>query len=289
MHSHDFGVNIKWIILHVGFLLTFYLECRVKIWHNPNYYLWEGFIIKRVVIKLSGEAIGDSQAASGYNDLTIDSIVGQIAGVVKAGVQVSLVVGGGNLWRGHQARPDMDRVKADSMGMLATVMNAVYLAEAFKRQGAKAMVLTPMPFANITRVYEKDMAMELMAGQAILINAAGTGHPYFSTDTITALRAAELEADCVLYAKNVDGVYDSDPRKNPEARKYRHLSYRTAIQNGLNAADIAAMHISNEAGIPSYIFGLNAPDSISLACAYPHTGQLNGTYMNVDIKEDYYV
>ena len=246
-------------------------------------------MIKRTVIKLSGEAIGDSQAKSGYNDVVIDSIVGQIISVVDAGTQVSLVVGGGNLWRGHQARPDMDRVKADSMGMLATVMNAIYLAEAFKRQGAKAMVLTPMPIANMTWVYEKDMALELLANKTILINAAGTGHPYFSTDTITALRAAELEADCILYAKNIDGVYDSDPKKNPAARKYKSLSYRTAIKAGLNAADIAAMHLSNEAGIPSYVFGLNAPGSISLACAYPMTAQLNGTYMNVDIKEDYYV
>ncbi|MCL2378178.1 MAG: UMP kinase [Defluviitaleaceae bacterium] len=246
-------------------------------------------MIKRTVIKLSGEAIGDSQATSGYNDLVIDSIVGQIIQVLNAGTQVSLVVGGGNLWRGHQARPDMDRVKADSMGMLATVMNAIYLAEAFKRQGAKAVVLTPMPIANMTRVYEKDMALELMANKTILINAAGTGHPYFSTDTITALRAAELEADCVLYAKNIDGVYDCDPRKNPSARKFKTLSYRRAISAGLNAADIAAMHLSNEAGIPSYIFGLNAPKSISLACAYPSTGLLNGTFMNVDIKEDYYV
>ena len=245
-------------------------------------------MIKRTVIKLSGEAIGDSQACHGYNDRVIDSIVGQIIMAVNAGVQVSLVVGGGNLWRGHQARPDMNRVKADSMGMLATVMNAIYLAEAFKRQGAAATVLTPMPIANMTQVYEKDMALELLASRTIPIHAAGTGHPYFSTDTITALRAAELGADCILYAKNIDGVYESDPRKTPTARKYKSLSYRTAIRAGLNAADIAAMHISNEAGIPSYIFGLNAPDSISQACAYPMTGSLNGTYMNVDIKEDYY-
>jgi len=246
-------------------------------------------MIKRTIIKLSGEAIGDSQAVSGYNDSVIDSIAGQIIQVVEAGIQVSLVVGGGNIWRGHQARPDMDRVKADSMGMLATIMNAIYLAEAFKRQGAKALVLTPMPIANMTRVYEKDMALELMADKTILINAAGIGHPYFSTDTITALRAAELEADCILYAKNIDGVYDSDPRTNLDARKFKNLSYRTAIRSGLNAADIAAMHLSNEAGIPSYVFGLNEPKSITMACAYPNTGQLNGTYMNVDIKEDYYV
>ena len=246
-------------------------------------------MLKRIVIKLSGEAIGDTGAASGYNDTVIDSIVNQIIQVVHDGTQAALVVGGGNLWRGHQARPDMDRVKADSIGMLATVMNAIYLAEAFKRQGAKAQVITPMPIANMTRVYDKDMALELMANQTIIINAAGTGHPYFSTDTITALRAAELEADCVLYAKNIDGIYDSDPRKNPNARKYKTLSYSTAIKNGLNAADIAAMNISQEARVPSYVFGLSAPQSIALACAYPNTAQLNGTYMHVDIKEDYYV
>jgi len=245
-------------------------------------------MFKRTVIKLSGEAIGDARAANGYDDAVIDSIVSQVNAAVDAGTQVSLVVGGGNLWRGHQARPDMDRVKADSMGMLATVMNAVYLAEAFKRQGAKAQVMTPMPYANITRVYDKDTAMELLESKTVIINAAGTGHPYFSTDTITSLRAAELEASCILYAKNVDGVYDSDPRNNPQARKYKTLSYSTAIKAGLNAADIAAMHIANEAGIPSYIFALNAPGSITLACAYPALGQLNGTYMNVDIKEDYY-
>jgi len=246
-------------------------------------------MIKRTVIKLSGEAIGDPQAVSGYNDFVIDSIVSQIITAMRLGTEVSLVIGGGNLWRGQQARPDMCRVKADSMGMLATVINAIYLAEAFKRQGAKALVMTPVPFANMTRVYEKDMALELMANQTVLINAAGLAHPYFSTDTVTALRGAELEADIVLYAKNIDGVYDSDPNKNPTARKYKNLSYTTAIQKGLNAADIAAMHISKEAGIPSYVFSLNAPDSIALACAHPNTEHLNGTYIHENVKEDYYV
>ena len=245
-------------------------------------------MIKRTVIKLSGEAIGDSGTASGYNDPMIDSIVRQVIKAMHSGTQVALVIGGGNLWRGHQARPDMNRVKADYMGMLATVMNAIYLAEAFKRQSAKALVVTPVPISNMTRLYEKEMALELMANRTIIINAAGLGHPYFSTDTVTALRAAELEADCVLYAKNVDGVYDSDPRNNPNARKYKNLNYRTAIQAGLNAADIAAMHISKEARIPSYIFGLSASESISLACAYPNTNQLNGTYIHVDAKPSYY-
>ena len=245
--------------------------------------------IKRAVIKLSGEAIGDSQSATGYNDTVIDSIVKQIINAMHSGTQVSLVIGGGNLWRGNQAPKKMDRVKADYIGMLATVMNAIYLAEAFNRQGAKALVMTPMPIANMTKVFEKDLALDLMADKTVIINAAGTGHPYFSTDTITALRAAELKADIVLYAKNIDGVYDSDPNKNTSARKYKFLSYGTAIRNGLNAADIAAMHISMEAETPSYVFGLSKADSITQACAYPDTGNLNGTYINVDIKEDYYV
>jgi len=246
-------------------------------------------MIKRTVIKLSGEAIGDSGTASGYNDAVIDSIVSQVIKVMDSGIQVSLVIGGGNLWRGQQARPDMDRVKADSMGMLATVINAIYLADAFRRQKAKALVMTPVPIANMTQMYEKDKALELMAEKHVIINAAGLGHPYFSTDTVTALRAAELGADIVLYAKNIDGVYDSDPRKNAAARKFKTLSYSTALKNGLSVADISAMHISKEAQIPTYIFGLNLPDSIALACGYPHTAHLNGTYVNVNIKEDYYV
>jgi len=246
-------------------------------------------MIKRTIIKLSGEAIGDSAAASGYNDPVIDSIVSHVKKAMESGTQVSLVIGGGNIWRGLQARPDMCRVKADSMGMLATVINAIYLAEAFKRQEVKALVMTPVPFANMTRIYEKDLALELMAAKTVIINAAGLGHPYFSTDTITALRAAELDADIALYAKNIDGVYDSDPHKNSAARKFKALTYTTAIQNGLNVADIAAMHISKDAGIPSYVFDLSAPGSITLACAHPHTENLNGTYINEDIKEDYYV
>ena len=243
---------------------------------------------KRTVIKLSGEAIGDSKSASGYNDQVIDSIVGQITKAMQAGTDAALVIGGGNLWRGLHARPDMCRVQADYMGMLATVMNALYLAEAFRRQGAKAEVVTPVPFGNMTRVYDVGQALVLMADKTVLINAAGLGHPYFSTDTVTALRAAELGADIILYAKNIDGVYDSDPRKNPEARKFKTLSYRTAIQKGLKVADLAAMHLANDACIPSYVFGLNTPDSIIDACAYPNTNLLNGTYIDVDADSSYY-
>ena len=245
-------------------------------------------MLKRAVVKLSGEAIGATDSEYGYNDVVVDSIVKQITSVVQAGTQVALVIGGGNLWRGLQARPDMDRVKADQIGMLATVMNAIYLEDAFKRHGQKARVVTPMVFGNITTLYDKDHALDYMENGIVLINAAGLGHPMFSTDTITALRAAELEVDAVLYAKNVDGVYDSDPRKNPNARKYKTLNYNTAIKNDLNAADLTAMIMAKEAGISSYVFGLDTPGSIVDACAYPDTKNIHGTYMSLDVEDEFY-
>lgn len=245
-------------------------------------------MLKRAVVKLSGEAIGATDSEYGYNDLVVDSIVKQITSVVQAGTQVALVIGGGNLWRGLQARPDMDRVKADQIGMLATVMNAIYLEDAFKRHGQKARVVTPMVFGNITTLYDKDHALDYMARGIVLINAAGLGHPMFSTDTITALRAAELEVDAVLYAKNIDGVYDSDPKKNPQARKYKTLNYQTAIKNDLKAADLTAMLLANDAGISSYVFGLDKPNSIVDACAYPETKNIHGTYLSAKVEDEFY-
>jgi uridylate kinase len=242
-------------------------------------------MLKRTVIKLSGEAIGCER---GYDVAVIDSIVKQIMRVVQAGTQVALVIGGGNYWRGRQACAVMDRVKADQMGMLATVMNALYLEDAFRRAGQKAKIATPIVIGNITSLYERDTALEWLEAGTVLINAAGLGHPLFSTDTITALRAAELEADCILYAKNVDGVYDSDPCVDANAKKFRTLSYHTAISQNLNVADMTALQIAEDANIPSYVFELNAPESIINACFYPETKNLNGTYINVSAKEDFY-
>jgi uridylate kinase len=242
-------------------------------------------MLKRTVIKLSGEAISNE---NGYDNAVIDSIVKQIIQVIQTGTQVALVIGGGNYWRGRQAFPEMDRVKADQMGMLATVMNALYLSDCFRRHGQQSRVVTPITIGNITALYEKDTALEWLEKGRVLINAAGLGHPMFSTDTITALRAAELEADCVLYAKNTDGVYTDDPRENKKARKFRTLSYRTAIYQNLNVADMTALQLAQEASIPSYIFELNAENSIIKACSYPDTGNLNGTYINVNAEENFY-
>jgi uridylate kinase len=245
-------------------------------------------MLRRTVIKLSGEALA-GKSADYYDDTVIDALVSQIKQVVQKGTEVALVVGGGNIWRGRSARTDMDQVKADNMGMLATVMNAIYLTEAFRRQRVEAKVVTPIPIGSMTMVYDKDTALDLMGKGTVLINAAGLGHPYFSTDTIAALRAAELNANCILFAKKVDGVYELDPRLHPGAKKYRKLSYATAISNSLNAADIAALHLAKQASIPSFMFELDRPDSILLACDFPDTGSLEGTYINVDTKEDFYV
>ena len=248
-------------------------------------------MFKRVVIKLSGEALaGDKtgNCAGAYDDACIGIIATQIKKLVASGVQAALVVGGGNLWRGRQAPFGADRVTADQIGMLATVMNALYLRDTFSRMGVKSKVAAPIPIGNITEIYERDAAVCYMENKTVLINAAGLGHPLFSTDTVTALRAAELSANCVLYAKSIDGVYDMDPNKNPGARKYKRLSYKTAIAKGLEAADISALNLSNETGVPSFMFKLNEPDSLIKACSFPDTGSLRGTYIDIDIKEEFY-
>ena len=245
-------------------------------------------MINRAVIKLSGEQLGLGAEGFFYNDDVIDSIVFQIKQAVESGTQMSIVVGGGNLWRGRAANSGMNRVKADQIGMLATVMNAIYLEEAFRKQQMEAKVMTPIPIGNFTTSYVKDKALNFMKNGTVIINAAGLGHPLFSTDTVTALRAAELEADIVLFAKAVDGVYTADPHKDKDAKKYRTLSYGHGIKNGLGIADMAALHMLNDAGIPSYVFKLDVPKSITLACKYPHTKNLEGTYLCVAGQEEFY-
>ena len=245
-------------------------------------------MINRAVIKLSGEQLGHGADGSFYNDAVIDGIVSQIKKAVELGTQMSLVVGGGNLWRGRAANSCMNRVKADQIGMLATVMNAIYLEEAFRKQEVPAKVMTPIPIGNFTTIYEKNKALNLMSAKTVVISAAGLGHPLFSTDTVTALRAAELEADIVLFAKAVDGVYTADPRKDFDAKKYKSLSYSHGIKNGLGIADMAALHMLSDAGIPSYVFKLDVPESITLACKYPATKNLEGTYLSVAGQEEFY-
>jgi uridylate kinase len=161
----------------------------------------------------------------------------------------------------------MDRVKADQIGMMATVMNAIYLTEAFREKGVEAVIMTPVIIGVVTEQFSKRRALDYMKQGVVVIFAGGTGHPFFSTDTITAIRGAELEADAILFAKNVDGVYDSDPRDNSKARKLREITYKDIIVNGLKVIDLAACSIGDEQGLLSIIFGLDEPDGIELAAS----------------------
>ena len=178
---------------------------------------------KRIILKLSGEALAGDKAGVMYDDDTIFSVVEQIKEILDMGTQVALVIGGGNIWRGRSSNENMDRTKADQIGMLATVMNAVYVADAFRQKGVKAFVQTPIIIGTVTEQFSKETAEKHLENGEVVIFAAGIGHPFFSTDTVTALRGAELKADILLFAKNVDGVYDSDPKANPGAKKIEEI------------------------------------------------------------------
>lgn len=217
---------------------------------------------KRIVLKLSGEAIGKTGKSVEFRDDVIGEIITQVKTLLSGGTQVCLVIGGGNIWRGRSADSDMDRVKADQIGMLATVINAVYVSDMFRQAGVDALVQTPYPIGNITEGFSKEKALRHLEGGKILIFACGLGHPYFSTDTITALRAAELECDCVLYAKNVDGVYDDDPKENPNAKKIEEIKCIDIVKKNLGVIDIAAASLCASEKIPLVIFGLDEKNGI---------------------------
>ena len=242
-------------------------------------------MIKRTIIKLSGEAIAGGKG-QGFCDETINGLIAQVKKVLDLGIEVGLIVGGGNYWRGRSST-DMDRVRSDQIGMLATVMNAIYLSESLRNLGIPSEVMTPMPFANMTRVYDKHSALKLMSKGVVTFHAAGLCHPYFSTDSVTALRAAELEVDRVLFTKNgVGGVYDKAPGEGVDAKMYKSLTYATAIEKRLQFVDAAALNILVEAKIPSFVFGLDEPDGISRACAKSIEF---GTMLNTTIEEEFYV
>ncbi len=222
-------------------------------------------MFKRVMIKLSGEALA-GEKSTGIEEKTVSRIVDDIVTAINNGTEVTLVVGGGNFWRGRSADSNMDRTKADQIGMLATTMNAIHLADMFRQKGVEAKVMTPFPLANITTYFTKEESLAIMGRGGVTINAGGLGHPYFSTDTITALRAIELECDCIMYAKSIDGVYNDDPAKNPNAVKYKELTYRQYLQDNLKCIDLDAMNICEENNMLSLVFALDAENSIVNAC-----------------------
>lgn len=215
---------------------------------------------KRVIIKLSGEALAGDKG-NGIDEGILDAVVDEIIAVTKLGVQVGIIVGGGNFWRGRQGR-EMDRSTADHMGMLATVINALAIQDALERKGAPTRVQTALTITRVAEPYILRKAMSHLNKGRVVIFACGTGNPYFTTDTAAALRAAEIDAEVLLLAKNVDGIYDSDPKLNPNAKKLKEVSYKDYIAQGLKAMDTTAITICMENKIPVLAFGLFEKDSL---------------------------
>ncbi len=229
---------------------------------------------KRIVLKISGEALAGDKEGVTFDHDVIKELVRQIKVILEKGTQVCLVIGGGNFWRGRSANSKMDRTKADQIGMLATVMNAIYVADAFVQDGIGAVVQTPFIVGTMTEQFSKEKALEYLQQGKIVIFAGGLGHPFFSTDTITALRGAELDADGLFFAKNIDGVYDSDPAVNPSAKKIDVIRSHDIVKNNLSVIDMAAANLCFQRSIPVVIFGLNEPESIIRAISGEKIGTL---------------
>jgi len=235
---------------------------------------------RRVVLKLSGEALAGQQGYGISHDMLV-SVANQVTELRDLGVQVALVVGGGNIWRGIAGSSQgMDRATADYMGMLATVMNALALQDALENCGADTRVLSAIEMRQVAEPYIRRRAIRHMEKGRIIIFAAGTGNPYFSTDTTAALRAAEIEADIILMAKRVDGVYDSDPLKNPGAQRYTRLKYLDVLSQGLGVMDSTAASLCMDNNIPIVVFDLTQTGNIRRVVM----GDTIGTYIGRDCE-----
>ena len=226
---------------------------------------------KRILLKISGEALSGS-AGHGFDSASMKSVAKQIAEVKKLGVEVGVVVGGGNIWRGRQGL-DMDRVTADQMGMLATVINALAVSEALISAGVDSAVLTSVSISGVGETFNHKTADKYLKEGKVVVFGGGTGNPFFSTDTGASLKAAEIGADALLLAKNIDGIYDSDPKLNPNAKKFDSLTYDEYVAKGLKAMDTSAVVMCKENGLKVHAFGLSDENSIVKAV----TGDKEGT------------
>ncbi len=216
--------------------------------------------MRRIILKLSGEALaGDKK--TGFDEETVKKVAVQVKELVDDGMQVGIVIGGGNFWRGRSSE-NIDRTKADQIGMLATVMNCIYVSEIFRSVGMMTNILTPFECGSFTKLFSKDRANKYFEKGMVVFFAGGTGSPYFSTDTPTILRALEVDADVVLLAKSIDGVYDSDPDKNPDAKKYDEVTIEEVISKNLQVVDMTASILARDNKMPMWIFGLNEENSI---------------------------
>lgn len=218
---------------------------------------------KRILVKLSGEALA-GEKGFGIDTEVLAKVAEQLEDVYKTGVEMGVIIGAGNFWRGRQGT-NMDRSTADHMGMLATVLNSLALQDVLERRGVPTRVQTALTITRVAEPYILRKALRHLEKKRIVIFGCGTGNPYFSTDTAAALRAAEIGADAILLAKNVDGIYDSDPKKNPDAKKFDEISYMQVIEKGLSAMDTTAITLCMENKIPIVAFGLNEKDSIMRA------------------------
>ena len=231
--------------------------------------------MRRVLLKLSGEALaGDKK--TGFDEDTVRRVALQVKQLLEDGIQIGIVTGGGNFWRGRTSEA-IDSVKADQIGMLATVMNCIYVSEIFRSEGMKTAVLTPFECGCFTKLFSKDRADKYFEKGMVVFFAGGTGHPYFSTDTGVVLRAVEVSADVILLAKSIDGVYDSDPKINPAARKYDEISIDDVIAGNLQVVDMTASILARDNKMPMWVFGLNETDSI----VNTMKGRFSGTKVTV--------
>ncbi|MBO5609785.1 MAG: UMP kinase [Eubacterium sp.] len=232
--------------------------------------------LDRILLKLSGEALA-GDAHHGFSEDEVKRVAGEVKKVFDKGIQIGIVIGGGNFWRGRSSN-DMDRVKADQIGMLATVMNCIYAADCFRREGMKCRIMTPYAIGDVSEIYVRDKAIEAMENGEIVFFAGGTGHPYFSTDMAAVLRAVETKCDAILSAKAIDGVYDSDPKLNPNAKKYDEMKMSDIVDQKLGVIDLASAVLAMENKLPMLLFGLNEENSIMKAVS----GEKIGTIVTAD-------
>ena len=235
---------------------------------------------KRILLKVSGEALA-GEAHRGLDFTVINAVCQVIRQCRDLGVQIGLVIGGGNFWRGVKDGADkMQRSHGDAMGMLATVMNSIAVADALEKHGVDARVLTAVEMNKFAEYFTRDTADRYLNEGKVVIFAAGTGNPYFSTDTGAVLRGVEIEADAVLMAKNIDAIYSADPRTNPDAVRYSHLTYDKVLADHLKATDSTAMTLAMDNDMPMVCFALNPPENILRVVR----GEAIGT--TVTVKED---
>ncbi len=230
----------------------------------------------RILLKLSGEALA-GEKKTGFDEETVRKVALQVKQLVDNGTQVGIVIGGGNFWRGRSSE-NIDRTKADQIGMLATIMNCIYVSEIFRSVGMMTNILTPFECGSFTKLFSKDRANKYFSKNMVVFFAGGTGHPYFSTDTGVVLRAIEVEADYILLAKAVDGVYDSDPAKNPDAKRYDTISIDDVISQNLQVVDMTASILARDNHMPMRVFALQEENSIVKASG----GDFNGTTVTTD-------